>query len=305
MRADHCLLIGFLTCAGVLPGCRLPRSDGSVPAELVKSRYYSQQAAAAIEQSQWEQAEKLLTQALKACPKDAEARRYYAEALWHRGATSEALSQLEEVRKQLEEARSLSVNGAALCARIAEMRLAVGQIEAARARAEQAVDLDPKLAAAWVVRARVMRATQQPQQALADYHRALGYAPEDRQILLEVAELYRELGQPQRAIVTLQNLSDTYGLGEEPQQVLYLLGLAYEAARRYDNAADSFTTALERGPATPELLYRLAEVQMAVGRPAAAAAAAHEALALDPQHRPSRDLLGRLEVAQQQTGALR
>jgi tetratricopeptide (TPR) repeat protein len=305
MRADHCLLIGFLTCAGVLSGCRMPRSDGSAPPELVKSRYYSQQAAAAIEQTQWEQAEKLLTQALKAYPKDTEARRYYAEVLWHRGATSEALSQLEEARKQAEDEHGLAGNGAALCARIAEMRLAAGQVEAARVRAEQAIDLDPKLAAAWVVRGRVMRATQQPQQALADYHRALGYAPDDRQILLEVAELYRELGQPQRAIVTLQNLSDTYGLGEEPQQVLYLLGLAYEAAQRYDNAADSFTTALERGPPTPDLLYRLGEAQMAAGRPAAAAAAAHEALALDPQHRPSRDLLGRLEVAQQPTGPLR
>jgi tetratricopeptide (TPR) repeat protein len=283
----------------------LPHNDGSVPAELVKSRDYSQQAAEAIEHSHWDKAETLLLQALKACPKDPEARCYYAETLWHRGATDDALNQLEQARKQRADGRALSVNDANLCARIAEMRLAVGQIDAARVRAEQAIDLDPKLAAAWVVHARVMRATQQPQQALADYHRALGFAPEDRQTLLEVAELYREMNQPLRAIMTLQNLSDTYGPDEEPQRVLYLRGLAYEAAQRYDDAADSFATALRRGQPTPELLYRLAEVQLALGRPAAAADAARAAIAMDPRHQPSRDLLGRVEVAQQATGPLR
>ena len=305
MRADCWLLIGYLTCVSGLSGCRLPHSDGSVPAELVKSRYFSQKAAAEIEHSHWDEAETLLLQALKVCPKDTDARCYYAEALWHRGAREDALNQLEQARKQQEDGRNLSVNDASLCARIAEMRLAVGQIDAARMRAEQAIDLDPKLPAAWVVHARAMRATQQPQQALADYHRALGFAPEDRQTLLEVAELYREMDQPQRAIMTLQNLSDTYGPGEEPQRVLYLLGLAYEAARRYDDAADSFAVALRRGQATPELLYRLAEVQLALGHSAAAADAARTAIAMDPRHQPSRELLGRIEVAQQRTGPLR
>ena len=105
--------------------------------------------------------------------------------------------------------------------------------------------------------------------------------------------------------MTLQNLSDTYGPGEEPQQVLYLLGLAYEAAQRYDDAAESFTTAIQHGQATPDLLYHLAEVQLAIGRPAAAANAAREAIAMDPQHQASRNLLGRLETAQQPTGPLR
>jgi tetratricopeptide (TPR) repeat protein len=305
MRADRWLLIGYLACASGLSGCHLPHNDGSVPAELVKSRNNSQKAAEAIEHSRWDEAETLLAQALKTCPKDTEARCYYAETLWHRGAGNEALNQLEKARIQLEDGRSLSVNDASLCARIAEMQLALGQIDAARVRSEQAVDLDPKLAAAWVVHARVMRARQQLQQALADYHRALDYAPEDRQTLLEVAELYREMCQPQRAIMTLQILSDTYGPGEEPQQVLYLLGLAYEAAQRYDDAADSFATATQRGRPTPELLYRLAEVQLALGRPAAAADAARAAIAMDPRHQPSRDLLGRIEVAQQPTGPMR
>jgi tetratricopeptide (TPR) repeat protein len=293
MRADRWLLIGLLCGAGGLPGCQLPHNDGTPAPALITSRHYSQQAAAAIERSQWDQAETLLVQALKTCPLDNEARRYYAETLWHRGACVEAIGQLEEARQR-------SGEDAGLCARLAEMQLAMGQVEKARVGAEQALDLDPKLATAWVVHARVMRAARQQEQALADYHRALAYAPDDRQILLEVAELHRELGQPQRAIVTLQSLCDTYGPGEEPQQVLYLLGLAYQAAQRYDDAADSFSTAMLRGRPTPEILYRLAEAQWSMGRSAAAAAAAREAISLDPRHQPSRELLNRLDIAQQE-----
>jgi len=37
-----------------------------------------------------------------------------------------------------------------------------------------------------------------------------------------------------------------------------------------------------------------------MGRPAAAAAAAREAISLDPRHQPSRELLNRMDIAQQE-----
>ena len=109
---------------------------------------------------------------------------------------------------------------------------------------------------------------------------------------LEVAELYRQMNQPQRALETLQNLADTYNTpAEEPQQVLYLMGLAYVALHRYDDGVQSFAAAAGRERPTPEILYRLAEAQWLAGHPAEAAATAQRVLALDPQHQPSRELL--------------
>jgi tetratricopeptide (TPR) repeat protein len=147
-----------------------------------------------------------------------------------------------------------------------------------------------------------MRASGQQRQALADYLRALGYAPGDNKILLEVAELYRQLDQPERALQTLQVLADSYAPGEEPQQVLYLTGLAYTALGRHGDAVDSFSAALLRDKPTPEILYRLGEAELLAGRIDEAANVAQQALVLDPQHKPSRELQNRIELARHPQG---
>ena len=139
-------------------------------------------------------------------------------------------------------------------------------------------------------------------QALADFHRALGYAPDDRQVLLELAELYRELNEPQRALAILHTLAEGYSPGEEPQHVLYLTGLAYSALDRYEDAAASLSAAARRARPTPEIYYRWAEAQWLAGRPEAAATAARGALTLQPTHQPSRELLGRIELARRPHG---
>jgi tetratricopeptide (TPR) repeat protein len=261
-----------------------------VPQSLLDSRQLSQQGIVAMDNGEWDKGEAKLAKAVGACPVDSEAHRHNAEALWHRGASGEAIAQMEVASK-------LAPSDAGLHARIAEMQLAVGHVETARRRADYALGLDAKLGAAWAVRGRVSRAQGQPQQALAEYHRALGYAPDDRQVLQDVAQLYHELKQPERALLALQSLCDTYSSGEEPQLVLHQLGMTYVAVRRYADAADSLSAALTRGPPNPDLLSHLAEVQLALGRSYEAAAAAQQALALDPQHRPSREVLDRLASA--------
>lgn len=295
MRPRNVLLLVLL----LLGGCKLPGSDGPVSQQLLTSRHYSQQGLAAMERTDLDRAEDLLARAVRACPTDVEARRHYAEALWQRGHRREAIAQLDEASR-------LVPDDPAIYVRVAEMRLAMDQVAAARQAAEQGLDLDPKLAQSWAVHGRVMCAVGEQRQALADYHRALGYAPNDRQILLDVAELYRTLNEPQRAILTLQKLNDTYPPGEEPPQVLYLLGMAYSATGRYDDAVETLTAAMLRDRPTPELLARLAETQLARGRADEAASAAREALTLDPNHEPSRQILARVEQARQpQTTAIR
>ncbi len=83
-----------------------------------------------------------------------------------------------------------------------------------------------------MLRGQVAAVAGNPRQALADYHRALGYAPGDRQIELLLAESYRQLNQPERALAALQSLAEGYSPGEQPQQLLYLQGLAQRACGR-------------------------------------------------------------------------
>ncbi len=243
-----------------------------------------------MERGQQQQAETLLAKAVKVCPSDPEARRNYAETLWLHGSQTEAIAQMEEVTRN-------GCEDATFWTRLAEMYLAAGRADAAELSVQQALDLDPKLASAWAVRGRAMLASGQPRQALADYLRALGYAPGDSKILLEVAELYRQLDQPERALQTLQVLADSYAPGEEPQQVLYLTGLAYTALGRPGDAVDSFSAALIRDKPTPEILYRLGEAELLAGHQDEALNVVQQALAIDPQHQPSRDLLNRIELA--------
>ena len=279
----------------LLGGCHLPGHEGPVPKALAESRTLSRQGVAAMECGQQQQAESLLAKAVKVCPSDPEARRNYAETLWMHGSQNEAIAQMEEVART-------GCEDAAFWTRLAEMYLAAGRADAAGQSVQQALDLDPKLASAWAVRGRVMRASGQPRQALADYLRALGYAPEDRKILMEVAELYRQLDQPDRALQTLQVLADSYAPGEEPQQVLYLAGLAYTALGRSGDAVESLSAALMRDKPTPEILCRLGEAELAAGHPDEAFAAAQQALVLDPKHQASRELVNRIELARRSTG---
>jgi tetratricopeptide (TPR) repeat protein len=279
----------------LMAGCSLPGRQGAVSRSLVASRRFTQEGVAAIERGQWQQAEEALAQAVRTCPFDPDARRHYAEALWHRGERDRAIAELEEAVR-------LAVDDAELHVVLAEKRLAMGHLELARRSAQHAIDLDPRLAAAWAIRGRVYRETGHPQRALADYHRVLGLAPQDRAILLETAELYRQLRQPERALAALHALADTYSAGREPREVLYLQGLTYADLQRWDEAVESLAAASVRERPTPEILCRLGEAELLAGRPDQAARAAREALALDPDHQPSRRLLDRAELVSRPDG---
>jgi len=269
-----------------------------VPGALVACRQLSAQGMTALERRDWAQAELLFSQAVDSCPVDSEARQHYAEALWHRGNVGEAVAQLDEARK-------LTGDEPKLLVRAAEMRSSMGQVEESNALIERAIDLDPTNPAAFAIRGRVRRQSGQLREALADYHRALRYAPDDREALLEVAELYRELGQPQRALTSLQNLADSYSPGEEPQKVLFLMGLAYGASGRFADAVEVLSAARDRGPPSPEVLCRLADAEFRSGQRATALRTAKQALSLEPNHKGARAVLDRIVVAQDTAGVAR
>ncbi|MCC7083832.1 MAG: tetratricopeptide repeat protein [Pirellulales bacterium] len=280
----------LITVSLALNGCKSFGGKGPVSEDVAQARQLSQQGLNAMQRGDWTSAEISLSKAVKVCPVDAQARRQYAEAMWHRGEYAAAVEQLQK-------AMICTPNDGSLIVRFGQMQLELGKLTEARAMVNRALDLDPKSTEAWMLRGRVDLAEGQRDLALADFHRALEFAPKDRDLLYEIAEAYHQLNRPQRALSTLISLRETYAPGEEPQQVYYLEGLALQALGRPADAATSFELALERGSPTAELYYRLGEAQLAAGRRGAADHAVEQALAIDPGHASSRKLRRQVEVA--------
>ena len=283
-----CLLAAAVL--GCLTGCRILSTQGPVSRSVATCRQFTQQGRSALDRGEWERAESLFARAVESCPSDTEARRNYAETLWHRGAGDQAIAQLVEAWKS-------EAHDPAMAVRAGEMYLATGQSAAARHAAEEAIALDPRSAAAWALRGRTAQAEGNARAALADFQRSLGFASDNPAVLLNMAEAYRQLGQPDRALASLDSLLDRYGPGEETQQALYLKGLALSALGRNLEACDSYRLALQRGRPTAELYFRLGQSELAAGSAPQARAAIEQALALEPGHRPSHALAGRLEIA--------
>ena len=275
-----------------LAGCCFWRNQNPVDEHVVLSRQFARQGVNAMERCDWSEAERLCAQAVRSAPNDAEARRHYADVLWARRRTDEALVQIET-------AVEIRPDDPHLQLRAAEMHLDVGRTADALADVQRAIDLNPKLPQAWLVRGRVHRRTGDPRQALADIQRALSFDPRNRDGLEQAAAVYQQLGEPHRALVYLQALVDTYPAGEEPQSALVAQGMAYAAMQRHADAADALAAAAS-GPAPgADVLVLLAEAQTAAGRPTEAFAAAQRALAAAPDDPRCRSLLQRTAIAMQ------
>ena len=285
---DRCLI--FVLTLSAIGGCASLRQYKIVPDSVAACRDFHREGLAAMEQGDGYRARELLDKAVAASPTDVDAQRQLAELLWREGSHDAAIEHIEEAVK-------LEPQDAPTVVRAGEMYLAVGQANRALSLAERSLTLDRSLPSAWALRGRVFRQRRQYDRALADLQRALQYAPDQSSVLLEIAELHYELGRPQRTLTTLHHLLDRYPPGEQPQRALWLEGLAFSAIERPTEAAASLLAASQRGAPHPELLYRLARAEAALGRGEAASAAARQALAVDGRHEGSRQLLAELESA--------
>ena len=269
-----------------ISGCAALRR-GPVPEDVATCRDLTQQGVAAMEMGNWPEAERLLQSAIEASPVDAATRHYLAEVLWHRGVTEAALVQMEEAVR-------LDETDPTLVVRLGEMRLGTGATEMALERADQAIALNPKLAPAWALRGRAYWRMNQTDRALADLQWSLQFAPDTSDVLMDVAAIYRQRGQHDRCLTTLQHLLDTYPPGQGTQLAYWMEGLTLADLGRPQQAVESLRIANQQGAANADILYYLAQAQLAAGRPAAAATAAQQALAVSPPHTPSRQLLAEL-----------
>ena len=265
------------------------RHQKIVPESVATCRQLARDGISAMELGNYNQACTLLENAVETSPTDIDARRQLAEALWQMGRQQEAVVHMEAAVR-------LDPTHAPTLVRAGEMLLSSGNEKRALERAEQAIGLEPTLAGAWELRGHIYHQRNELPRGLADLQQALHYAPQETEVLLEVAEIQYQLQRPQRSLATLHHLLDHCPPGSEPQRALWLEGLAYGKLARPHDAVESLLAATERGPAQADLLYALAQAEVAAGHPDAAATSVRQALALDSGHQASRTLLAQLTV---------
>ena len=256
-------------------GCCFWRMQNPVSKSVVESRQFVQQGVNALERRNLEEAERFGAQAVRACPDDPQAHRYYADVLWEQGRPKEAIAEIDaSLAKAPDEAETRL--------RAAEMRLRMRDYDGSLADVRRVIDVDPKSASAWAMKGRILREQGDLKGALADTQRALTFDPRRREVLRQSADLYAALQQPNKALCSLQALADTYAPGEEPHDLFVAQGFAYAALDRKYEAAKSLRTACERGRATPDLLLALAEFETSSGQSMEAYRTAQQAVALAP-----------------------
>ncbi|MAR13944.1 MAG: hypothetical protein CL681_28715 [Blastopirellula sp.] len=290
--------VRFLLLCGILlgTGCRSfvrPEIE-----DVVQSRQLSLSGMHAMHRGEWQEAESMFTRAIETSATNQRARCCYAEALWRRGATQEAIVQMQESVR-------LSGGDPALRVRLGEMHLAERELDAAARQATEAIRQNPRLPSSWALRGDVLAQRNQPEAALASYHRALSYQPHFPRVQLATAEIHRQLHQPQRALVALHALEDAYRPSEVPGNVVAMRGLAYKDLGRYHDASVSLAQAVNLGVVNVDLMYQLGEAQMLAGRPHDARLTILQTLRADPEHAPSHQLLSRLDLGDVQVVAQR
>jgi Tfp pilus assembly protein PilF len=266
-----------------------------VSEDVVSARQISLRGVDAMQREEWDEAETLFRKALRTCPTDERAHRCFAEILWRKGATQDAIAHMREAAR-------LSSDPAEATVALGEMHLAREELTAAAECANEALAMRGDLPSAWTLLGHVQRLEGRLQPALASYHRALSFRPDDARLQLTVAQLYRQLDRPQRTLAVLAALSEQYPAGEEPRDVLVEQGLALRAVGQFAESAECLAGAVKRGPITADLLCQLGEVQLLAGDPTNARLSILAALDRDPAHVAARRLQaevedGRSEVA--------
>lgn len=287
-----CLLLWGFVCLLLIPhlaGCRLWAPGKHWWHSTKASRELAIQGAVELDSGRVAAAEGLLRKAVAACPSDADAHGYLAQALWKRGEKTAALAVQEQACR-------LAPRSAPHHREAARMQLALGNIPASLKSAESAIDAAPDEAQSYITRAQVYRAQGELEKSLSDVHRALGLAPHDQETMWMAADLYRTMSRPHLAYAMLNEIAQTYPRDGLPARYWSERGLALSALRRHEEAVDSLRMAVRMGPPHADLLAELAKEELNLGRTLLAQRAIQEALAQDSKHPQSLALAAKIQA---------
>ncbi len=256
--------------------------------QVLAARQLTLRGLEQLHEGDLEGAESSFRQAVEASPQDERARSEYAQLLWKRGATTEAVRHMTECVR-------LSGGGTKPQVELGEMLLALGDLNGAANCAQRAVQAEPNHARAQVLSGDVARRMGRYDLALEHYHWALDVDDFLPAAQIAAAEIYKKKGKPRRALSTLQPLNPEKLPLEQAQKVALLRGIALKELNRPRDAIHSLTAPVLQENPDAELLHHLAEAYWMAGEPNSAAHAARQALSLDSTRANTQSLLARIQ----------
>ena len=84
-----------------------------MPKQVAASRQLSQRGISELDRGDWNHGESSLAKSIELCPDDPEARRHYAEALWHRATLADARGAKAEAQAERAKAARPKCRGGA------------------------------------------------------------------------------------------------------------------------------------------------------------------------------------------------
>jgi tetratricopeptide (TPR) repeat protein len=234
------------------------------------------------------QARALLEQAVRRDPDDAEVRRRLARLLADAGEIEAALPHAAAAAEGSSDEPEPWV-------RLAELQMARDDWSAAEKSLDRAVACDPRHVPALLARARLEQRRGRTEAAVAACHQALHADPDLTEGRLLLAQLHLESQRPRQAAPLLRTVIDCPGVSAERRsEALRLLGLAYGAEARWDDAAAALEEAARDRPLPADDWYRLAYAQYRAGRTDAAGASLARLAQVDPRHPAAAALAARI-----------
>jgi len=275
--------------------------------DIVTARLFV--VASLVQEGRQDEAELLLRQTIAQQPKNAQAIAGLAQLLAGRGAFDEAAElysraaehttsviprlalvkmllrqgSVNEAKRQLDTAAVAAPDNPEVIALSGVVALAEGRTDASVALLERAAELLPDRLGVSLALARARLANGQAAAARDTLLRVLELAPQSFPIRLALGDAELQSGNAEGALSVATDLKVAF-----PSQAggYILEGKALIAARQYDAASKSLTTAFERQPSWPVLALKIQALRLA-GRSADALAANQEWVADNPGHVPA------------------
>ncbi len=266
-------------------------------------------AASLVKEGRQDEAELLLRQTIEQQPKNAQAIAGLAQLLAGRGAFDEAAElfsraaehttsviprlalvkmllrqgRINAAKRQLDTAAVAAPDNPEVIALSGVVALAEGRTDASVALLERAAELLPDRLGVSLALARARLANGQPAAARDTLLRVLELAPQSFPIRLALGDAELQSGNVEGALSVATDLKVDF-----PSQAggYILEGKALIAARQYDAASKSLTTAFERQPEWPVLTVKIQALRLA-GRSTDALDANEAWLADNPGHVPA------------------
>lgn len=271
----RCFALLFVAMLVAFFGCATIRKFNPLESKTLESRRLTQEAEAAIYESNLDHAESKLISAIERDPADSHARAVLADVMWQRGAPAAAIEQM---------AKSIQLSGRrdpAQVTSLGQMLITTGDNQSALLRADEAIAVDPTLADAWALKGFALKNLGQSEEALSAFFRSLSIRNDDPQTRLEIAKIYQQTGQAQRAL-TILGAPNVESVESCPlySEVCYLRGQLLRDLNRNADAIVALRDAKNAGHPNIDLLFELAELQIGAGEMLQARATLKDATAM-------------------------